>query len=241
MSRLTNIFVMKFSLAITHYNRYDMLLRSFEQVVDDPRISEVIISDDTSTDNSWDRLRETFGNNPKIYLHRNQTNIGMSLNKAKAVSSCIKGRVILLDSDNIIDASYLDAAEAVLKVPYDNTVIFCPEFARPNFDYRFWSGRTIDISNIKTFLENPMGECQLNTCNYIVDRDRYLKIYQYDPLIKETDTAHFAHLWLKSGGSFYIVPDMQYEHTVHSGSGWLQNATYNTQKSKELIYMIRNL
>ena len=38
------------TLAITTYNRIDMTVKSFAQVLDDPRITEIVIVDDHSTD-----------------------------------------------------------------------------------------------------------------------------------------------------------------------------------------------
>ena len=48
------------ALAIPTYNRYDFLLEAMEKVVDDSRISEIIVSDDKSTDGSYERLQKLF-------------------------------------------------------------------------------------------------------------------------------------------------------------------------------------
>lgn len=41
------------TLALTHWNRFDMLCESFAQVIDDERIGEIVIVDDHSDDGSY--------------------------------------------------------------------------------------------------------------------------------------------------------------------------------------------
>lgn len=53
------------SLAITHYNRYEMVVESFAQVIDDVRLSEILIMDDCSTDGSYEKLRDHFKGNER--------------------------------------------------------------------------------------------------------------------------------------------------------------------------------
>lgn len=229
---------MKLSLAITTYNRSDLTLKAFEQVLNDDRISEIVIVDDCSTDDHFNRLTKLCSVGDKVRIFWNHENIGMSRNKAEAISYCYNDWVIILDSDNVIDSTYLDAVE---NLELRKNVIYCPEFARPNFDFRELSGMTFDKSNAKDYIGHRAFEVLLNTCNFLVHRESYDKVYRHNPKIKESDTIWFNYLWLLNGGSLHVTPGMQYDHLVHKGSGWLSNHKENVQAANELKLLIRDL
>lgn len=225
------------SLCLTNYNRYEMLLESFQHVYDDERISEIVISDDHSDIKIYNKLVEFCKDKRKILLARNDENLGMSLNKARSIQLANHQWCILFDSDNILKPDYLNAIPKEL----DPSVFYLPSFAKPQFDYRKFSGTTVTKDNVKEFLHKPMFEQCLNTCNMVVHRNSYLHVFRPDKHIKETDTLHMNYLWLKAGGKLHIVEGMEYEHRVGKHSGWLQNADYNIKKGKEQMRLIKNL
>lgn len=226
------------SLCLTTFNRYDLLIESFKHVLQCPEINEIIIVDDASEMDIFEKIKTFCEGIPKIKLHRNPTNLGMSLNKRKAVSLATNEWVALIDSDNKIDDSYFDSIAFFI---LDPKTIYAPCFARPGFDYRKFSNMTFDKSNICDLINDPMGNCAANTCNYIVSRDQYLEVYEHNKDVKETDTVWMLYLWLKAGNKIMIVPGMEYDHLQHSGSGWLTNADYNLKKGEETRQLILGL
>lgn len=230
----------KYSLCLTNYNRVELLLRSFQLVLSDPRIDEVIICDDASDADILFNLRKRIEDllNPKVKLIVNQGNIGMAANKFKSVSLAQNEWVILFDSDNILGPDYLDALDNEKLLPH---YIYMPDFAKPNFDYREFSGHEIATWKAQTLIDNNMFGCLLNTCNYVVNKQNYLSTWEYNAAIKGTDTLWFNYLWLKSGRHFKVVRGMQYEHTVHDGSEWLKHANYNMFMGTEIMDSIKEL
>jgi glycosyltransferase involved in cell wall biosynthesis len=231
----------KISLCLTNFNRHDSLIQSFEQVINDERIGEIIISDDCSDRPIYDSLLEIYGSHKKVKLHRNDVNIGMSLNKAKSVGLSTYDWCILLDSDNVIDSHYIDC---LYELPeWEESTIYQPIFAYPNFNFNDYSGMTVDKNINKEILksEPPMYMCFLNACNYFVNKKTYLSTYEHNPTVKEVDTMWHNYNHFKNEGKFYFVPKMQYIHTVHDGSGWLQNASENMKKSEEIKKMMLGL
>lgn len=226
------------SLCITNYNRYEMLLESFVQVLNDDRISEIVIVDDCSHISIYDKVLAAVFNMPKVRLIRNAENLGMSLNKKKAIESAKNDWCIILDSDNVIGPDYLDAMFTT-PLPWDHTTIYCPSFAKPQFDFRKYAGW--HILHGEAVIDDSMGNCMMNCCNYVVNRAEYLRIYEHNPEMKGTDTIWFNYLWLKAGNSFYVVPGMEYMHRVHDGSGFLQDCSYNMKKAKEIKELIKTL
>lgn len=233
----------KVSLCITNYNRVNEVTRSFEEVMGDERISEIIISDDCSETQHFHLLRELILHlnkkcNGKIYVKRNAENLGMSRNKAKAIEHAANDFCIIFDSDNIMEKRYLDA---LYKRNWFPDIILMPDFAKPHFDYRQFREQRINKFNIKRFLRRNLFDCLMNTCNYFVHRQTYLDVFQHNPEIKGSDTIWLNYLWLKAGYSFLVIPQMEYEHTVHNNSGFLQDADYNFKKADEIKKMMLSL
>jgi glycosyltransferase involved in cell wall biosynthesis len=248
---------MKLSLCITTYNRYEMTIESFSKVLDDPRIDDIVIMDDCSTEEVKNKLLNWFGFDQKkehVKIFFQDKNVGMSLNKRDAIGHAKNEWAIIFDSDNIIGPDYLDAFYNHTLADTRNNFtehfyncIFCPDFAKPNFDYRAFSRAqppTYGIYNAKDAARcmiDSRFNCLMNTCNYIVNRDFYLQAYKHNPQHKASDTIWHNYNHLKAGGLFAVVPDMQYEHRVHEGSGFMQEAQYNMQKSEEVRKLIQQL
>lgn len=227
---------MKLSLCITTYNRYELLKESYAQVIDDPRISEIIIVDDCSTEPGIkEKVNSLAGGKVKVY-HQAQ-NRGMSRNKADAISYASNEWVIIFDSDNIIEKDYLDAIPVYL----NSDTIYCPAFAQPEFDFRFYEGKFFNKKNAGKEIQRDSFNVAMNCCNYLVHRDTYLQTYKYNPLHIASDTIWHAYNHIKAGGSFYIVAGMHYYHRVHKGSGFLQGVDHNMRMQAEVRKMIMNL
>lgn len=239
---------MKLSLCITTFNRYDLLKESYAQVIDDPRISEIIIVDDCSTDPGIkEKVNSLAGGKVKVF--HQVKNRGMSRNKADAIGYASNPWCILFDSDNIIGLDYLDAFFNFLdewEEPYasysirDN-FIFCPSWAKPEFDFRKYEMKRFGAKDAAKEIKSDIFNVCLNCCNCIVNRDFYLKTYQFNPSHIATDTIWHSYNHLKAGGSFYIVPGMHYEHRVHKGSGFLQGVDHNMRMQAEVRKMIMEL
>lgn len=228
---------MKVSLCITTYNRVDLTLKSFARILNDARVDDIVIVDDYSSDKVFRELSSKCFSS-KISLYRNTENLGMSRNKAKAISFARNEWCIIFDSDNIIDSTYLDALE---RAELFEDTIYMPSAALPNFDFREFSGLLIDQYNVKEYMNTPMFRVALNACNYVVQREKYLATYKHDPTIKGTDTISHNLNHLKAGGSFYIVPGMTYSHLVHAASGFMEHVDYNMKKAAEIENKIRML
>jgi len=246
---------LKLSLCITNYNRTDMLLEAFKNILLDPRITEIIICDDGSDNKTVEWVVYNLTSSQllmekiKIRLHPGN-NVGMYENKKRAIEYASNEWCILFDSDNILDSSYIDAFYDLLADPsgnlheyevLDKDCIYCPDFAKPRFDYRSYSGHTYNRENVGYVIEQPMFECLLNTCNYIVYKETYLRKFMSNSEIGAADTIYFNYHWLQQQGRFFVVPGMEYEHRIHSGSGFMQDVSWNMQKAKAIKNLIKLL
>ena len=186
------------SIAITNFNREQMLYESIAQVIDDERVSEVIISDDCSDYEMYKRIVEYYKPWDKVKVSRTDTNIGCYRNKRRAVSLASKKWVVLFDSDNIMGVDYL---ESIFCFRWgDPKQLMQPVFARPHFNFSKYAGLSISRHNVTHFAGDETFCTALNAMNYVVNRDQYLKVWDAD--IKEPWTADSIYMnmkWLEAG------------------------------------------
>lgn len=221
------------TLALTHYNRFDFLLDAIAKVRDDPRIDEIVISDDKSTDKSYAKLCRRFKDDPKVRISQNTVNLDCYANKHRAVELSVNNWVILFDSDNIITPAYLDAIYK-LEV-WDPNTFYLPEFAEPHFDYTAFSGITISRATVSSYMDKYGFSNGMNTANYLVPREGYLRVWDGTKNPRAADSMFQAFNWLRNGGQLHFVPGMRYFHRVHRGSHFKENY----QNSISLLKWVR--
>lgn len=222
---------MGLTLAITHFERWRMLLECLQHVQDDSRIDEIVIVDDASRDGSYEELLQWFYEvgDDRVRLHRNEVNLDCYANKAQAVRLSSNNWVALFDSDNVLPRSYLDALDNAR--PWLDETAYLPVFARPEFDYREFAGQRVTRANVAELCERPMFTTALNTANYVVPRSGYLDVWDASVNPRTVDSLFMNYRWLASGRALYFVPGMEYDHRMHDGSHYVQNHT----RSDDLI------
>ncbi len=230
----------KISLCLTTYNRSDLVIRAISNVIDHPVITEIVIVDDCSTDENYQKLRQLLIqlNSCKVRLYRNSINLDCYQNKKRSVELATNEWVIIFDSDNIIDNSYIDN---LLQYEWDKHCIYAPDFARPQFDYRNFSDSLINIGNLKDFVDRKMFDTIINTCNYFVNRSEYLKVHRSELDPHAADTCYFNYCWIMYGNSIFVVQDLQYEHMVHDGSHYKEHNHKSNHFFSELMARFREL
>lgn len=208
------------TLALTNYNRTDLLFESFAQVIDDDRISEIVIVDDHSEMECFNRVFEYTRSIPKVKLYRNDRNLDCYRNKREAVSHAHNEWVILFDSDNIMTKAYVDM---IHKQEWWEDEILQPSAARPHFVFTNYSGLEVDKHNVSLHMDESPFSTMLNAMNYFVNRTEFLNVWDasIDPVT--SDSLFQNYNWLKAGNSIYVVPGLEYEHRVHNGSHYQNN------------------
>lgn len=227
------------SLALTHFNRFDFLLEAISRVHTDPRIGEIVISDDCSTDGSYSELIRHFLENRRVKVYQNDKNLDCYANKKAVVERAANEWVILFDSDNLLPASYLDAIYSIDS--WDPQTAYCPTYAEPHFDYRAFAGVTVDRSNVQTYLKHPSFLTALNTANYFVNRAEYLRVWDGSVNPHTADSLFMNYNWLKHCYRLHFVPGMQYQHRVHAMSHYKLNVHKTGDLAKQIENKLREL
>lgn len=233
------------SLCITTYNRTDLLFESFAQVLNDDRISEIVIVDDNSDWNQYDEIAYRLKEYPisKIRLYRNQSNLGCYHNKREAISKALNEWVIIWDSDNIMTTEYLDALDKAKNPapmpPWYKDTVYQPVFAKPHFDFIKFDRLLVNQNNTYTYAKDPTFCTALNAMNYFVNRDEYLRVWEDRPEPWTADSLLQNYNWLKAGNSIYFCPGLEYEHRVHEGSHYKEHHKKTGNLYNELVNKLK--
>jgi hypothetical protein len=229
----------RISVCIPQYGRPDMLMETIQYPLFDSRIDEIIICDDQSPIDEYYKLIRNIKGLPKIKLIKNVVNFHNQQNKRNALSFAKNDWCVLLDNDNKINKDFIDKLYEIENWAVEK--IYHPAFAAPNFDYRKFNNHTIDIENVAKYCDYNIFMTLLNTNNYFVNRNEYLKTYQYNSEIRGADGIYNNFNWLKAGNTIYIVPNMEYEHRVHPGSEFLHERDSNMIKINYWLNQVKQL
>lgn len=227
------------TLAITHYNRFEMVIESFSNVIDHEKISEILISDDNSNDGSYDRLVDFFAGNKKVKLFKNETTLGVYQNKKRAIELSTNPWIIIFDSDNILSRDYIDTLFTLPK--WEENTAYCPDMAEPELDYKHFGGIRITKYNAANYIDQRNGLSLFNTMNNFVNKNYYLKIFEEGIEPIAADSIQIALLYLQSGGALYIVENLKYFHRVHKGSHYVNFTHKSDVYHKQITEQIRKM
>lgn len=197
-----------------------MTIECFEQIINDDRVSEIVIVDDCSTDGSYELLANSLKRENKVKLFRNEENIDCFNNKRRAIELATNEWCILADSDNIFGKDYLDS---IYDYSWREDTILTPSWAAPHFSFNAYGGIMVGRSNVSEYIDKPLFEVMLNAANYFVNKHSYLSCWDgsIDPVT--SDSIWVAYNWLKKSNYIYVVPHLTYTHRVHSGSHYKNN------------------
>lgn len=232
---------MKISLCITTFNRGDLILESFGNVLLDDRVDEIVIVDDCSTDASYTILSalSALSKISKIKVYQNPSNVGVYQNKKRSVELATNDWCIVFDSDNIIDTDYIDKLYSLQ--PWDKNTEYCPALAEPAFNYSSLAGPPITKANVNTLWKENQFEAFLNTMNSFWNREEYLKVWDgtIEPI--SSDSIYMNYRWLAAGNSIQVVEGMKYYHRIHNGSHYVNNCAKSNIIHRDIEMKIKRL
>lgn len=227
------------TLAITTFNRTDLLKKSFEKVLEDERVNEIVLSDDASKVDVFKQLVEELKPIKKIKIYRNGSNQGVYRNKFHSVFHSSNPWVIVFDSDNIIGTDYIDELFKIRD--WDPHTEYCPGKAEPDFDYTHISKEPITKENVNTLWKKKQFDAMLNTMNSFFNREEYLRVWKDDFEPISSDSIYMNYKWLAAGNKILIVPDLKYYHRIHSGSHYVNNCGRSMAIHKDVEQKLKNL
>ena len=242
-----------FSLCIATINRFDGFLNKYlPKYIANPLISEIIITDETGSDAA--AILATF-DSPKLKVYVNETRLGPLLNKHKALKLATSQWITLIDSDNFADEDYfITAKEFIEATNPSETTILAPVYAAPGdnssqyahhggFKFHPFAGMSMTVANMKPMPANLKQDLLtlMNVGNYIINRYmiEHFTMNNEDPAMiahsSSFDVIYFnTMLYEQFPLNIYVLPNMIYKHSVHSGSVYLTTHQANQHYSNIL-------
>ena len=245
------------TLAIPFYNTSKYFLDAIQYAVDDNFISEISVTDDCSTDAEWKKLNSIIStlDTNKIKVYRNDENLKPFRNKYNAVMNSTNEWVYLLDSDNHM---LENSIELLKTIPDDDpNMVYSPQHLcckNDGFkdyevvsDYNF-KHEEIGIEETKDILfkKHKWARWFVNSGNYVVNRERYLKSLAEPYQDKTTellhaDTAAAYYFLLRDGVKFKVVKGLKHYHRLRKDSTWNACGQYSQQSVDYYTNKIINL
>jgi hypothetical protein len=241
------------SVAIPHYNNSSYICDAINPLLDDDRISEIIICDDKSNDiNELENIISKY-NSSKIKLFKNEVNLGCYHNKINTVSRCTNDWAILLDSDNIYTKKSIDILYDINE--WNENTIYAPSWAitfpnypSPMLNYTKYNNKYITKSLYINDFNDNIFQCLINTCNYFLPVKRFntlmndLQFSYKREIIDSLDSAVLFTDWLYNNNKIYVVQNLHYNHRLHNKSNYVLSTShsYSNMVLNNLINKIKN-
>lgn len=126
MSRLPKV-----SILIPVYNREDFVLRALDSALKQTYAhTEVVVIDNRSTDNTWNRLLDCAKKDYRIRLFQNEKNLGPFHNWSNGLRQCLGKYVKVLWSDDSIEETFVDECVRILEAREDIALVFSSALIR---------------------------------------------------------------------------------------------------------------
>jgi len=259
------------TLAITAFDEMEerrgcgnRLLQCISYAQKHPSIREIVIVDDGSE--RYSELLALLSKEPKkLWIGSNVQNLGVFVNKIEAVARSTSAWVITCDSDNCMDAGYIDK---VLSLWRTEKSWYCPSFAKPKFDYRELIG-SYNGKTLKRIIRHPSFPCFFNTGNQVVHQKTFMKVFgkyrgqRADLLLPNwlgiqekkrkshywrmvfdaCDSFLLNYLWVQAGGSIGIVEGLEYLHHYATGDdgNYARSPKEKAELGEILLTQLRHL
>lgn len=230
------------TLAFTTYKSSNYIYKQLERDYfrrSDNIINEIVIQDDHSKD--FEELTDVVKTDTRIKIYQNSKNLSPLLSRQNLVKNCTNEVIFLMDSDNYLDETIF---KILKNITIDKDIIYCPDFARPNFNFKHFGDETVDIEFVKNRLDNLDMQIFLNTGNYLIHKTPYLEVgkaintsFAYFTV----DVVYFNYLWLKAGKRLFCVKDFEYDHTMRSDSYYMTDSYKSADKLKEVMELYNSL
>ena len=215
------------TIVITAYNVAEYLERCVKSTFQEG-VSEVIIVEDKSTDNTLNIALKMEKENPLVRVVTNEKNVGAGLSRRRGIEESTGEYILLLDGDDYLDDNYikplLDRAEETgADIVSSGIKIISEDGTWKAESY----GNTTTIGNDK--ISRFWGERIVFMNNKIIRRNLYDKVpYSHRRYIEDTPTI-IPILWYANKVEY--VDMLGYNYVMRNSS-----LTHTTNPLKDVIY-----
>lgn len=186
--------MIKFSILVAHYNNYNYFTECYDSILKQTyQEYEIVLVDDCSTDDSYQKIIELTKDNPKVKIFRNEENSGVGLTKKRCIDLASGEICGFVDPDDTLTEN---ALQIIIENYSENNIVVYSQFyecdAKLNPIKLFPHSRAIKNGNklfFNVFFEAThfftfKREAYYKTSGIndkltsAVDQDLYLKLYE---------------------------------------------------------------
>lgn len=229
-----------FSVAIPHWNRADAIHRPLWNIINNEIVQEIIIVDDGSSTQQFEKLQKNilrYDSRKVVKLYRREENKGAQFTKIECVEKTKGDWVVLLDSDNTLFHSYLNAV--TLLKHWDANAIYCSDWAFPNFCFHLFAGQEINFQRACHLAqERVLQKISLfNDGNYFFHKKTYLEHFSMFKKIHydAADVMLMNYYWLSQKKVLKVMRRATYMHRIDPSSFWLSTQQESQDHAKKLF------
>ena len=196
------------SLMMLSYNSEKFIQAAVSSVVNQTyRNWELVISDDASTDGTWELVRRMASVEPRIRHFRNKANLGTPRNRAEASKHLTGDLIAHFDSDDVL---YPDAVRLMVNA-------FA---AKPDADLIYSDYSSMDAAgNIDGYVANPNPTSDLSGFGWkpfgMFRRSSFDRTEGYNTRINHCEDGDIF-MQLVEHGKFYRIPHVLYARRSHA-------------------------
>jgi len=103
--------------------------------------------------------------------------------------------------------------DKIFEREWNENEILAPDYI-VSFDYRYFGGHTLTKENVAKFTDKQKFDCLINTMNYFVHKENYLKVWDGSIEPWTADTIYQNYRWIESGRSFHVLKGLEYNHRI---------------------------
>ncbi len=229
-----------FSVAIPHWNRANAIHQPLWNIINNESVQEIVIVDDGSSAEQFEILEKNilrYDCRKVVKLYRREENRGAQFTKIECVEKTEGDWVVLLDSDNTLFSSYLNAVLSL--EDWNKNAIYAPDWAFPVFCFHLFAGQEIDFERACYLTQEGVLQnvSLLNDGNYFFHKKTYLEQFSMLKKIRHdvADVMLMNYYWLSQNKILKVMPRATYMHRIDSSSFWLRTKTQSQDRVRELF------
>jgi glycosyltransferase involved in cell wall biosynthesis len=228
------------SVIITNYNRESTIGLAIESALkQDYKNLEIIVSDNSSTDNSWDVIN-IYKNQPRIKLYRNNSNIGMWENFRVSIIERAQGEYFtFLNSDDVfINGSFITKAVNLIS-KYENIEILKAGsyFSKGNYGKIHGYKDITEFYNGLDFIKKFDFSYDIGWVGIMLRRKSFIENKYFDIQIISSD--YLVNLNLLTKGNIVFLKEICYQFNQHEEN--FSKQAYKLEELTKIFYELDSL
>ena len=199
----------KYSIITPQFNSFDLMDKYFDSLLNQTfKNFEVIIVDDCSTDDSWEKLQTYVKKTPlHITLLQSEKNSGPGNARNMGIEAAKGEWITFVDNDDWVETGFLEKVNAVIEREKVNCVIY---------DYYAWLDGKTSIS--RSMYINKGGRKTVSECMISVRNHTFGKFYKLSeckdvrfPNVRRCeDVAYVCQAIAACGNAYYLNEPLYY-------------------------------